>query len=94
MTYYEKRRRSTNFSQLDVANYLGMSYKRYKLIEKGDVKMPSRLINKFNELLHKGDNIHTLDKIEKKIEVDKWWEEMSKPGENGKYKLVDVKNLK
>ena len=84
MTYYEKKRKGTKLSQLDVANFLGMSYERYKLIERGDVKMPTRLINKFNELLHKDEKINDLEKMDKLSKIDKWWDEMRKPLSNNK----------
>ena len=35
---------------------LGVSYERYILIEKGLVKMPSNLIDKFNAIINKGKN--------------------------------------
>lgn len=100
VTYYEKKRRKTNLSQIEVANKLGISYDRYLLIERGKVKMPTNLIDKFNELINKGKGEHAIDKLNRKEIVEKWFDKMSQKSGWGKYKLnekikeFNIKNLK
>lgn len=84
-TIYRKRRRRTDLSQIEVANYLGISYDRYCLIERGDVKMPARLIDKFNEIMNKSKGETTIDRINREQEVNKWWKEVSKREKWGTY---------
>ena len=62
-TYYRKNRVKANIAPSDVAKELGLSYRRYTLIEKGIIKMPNDLINKFNEVINRGLNINKLDQL-------------------------------
>ena len=87
MTYYEKKRRKIGLSQIDVANQLGISYDRYLLIERGKVKMPTNLMDKFNELINRSKGERDIEKLERKRVVDEWWDEMSQKVGYGKYKL-------
>lgn len=74
----------------DMAKELGISYSRYKLIENGDVKMPTKLMDKFNEIVNKGSNNHKLERLENEKVVNDFWNEMSEPlGTYGDYKLKE-----
>lgn len=87
MTYYEKKRRALGLSQSEVANYLGISYKRYALIGRGKVKMPANLIDKFNELINKSKGERDIDRLNREEVVNNWWSEMSQKVGYGKYKI-------
>ena len=77
VTIYKRKRIKGGLSKADMARELGIDYKRYNLIERGDVKMPSRLIDKFNEIINRG-NENKLTSLEHGAEADKFWEEMCK----------------
>ena len=86
MTYYKKKRIAKGMSRSDIANALGIDYVRYDLIEKGEVKMPRNLIDKFNEVINKG-KINDIEKLNRDELVNQWWEEMKQKDENGNFKL-------
>ena len=86
MTYYKKKRMQKGMSKSDIANALGIDYERYNLIEKGLVKMPKNLIDKFNEIINRGE-INKIEKLSREQLVDQWWEEMKTKDENGKFNL-------
>lgn len=88
MTIWEKKRQKSGLTKADVAKELGLSYVRYSAIEKGDVKMPSNLINKFNELINRGAE-NKLANMQNTIAADKFWEEMKKQNEFGVYVIRD-----
>lgn len=88
MTIWEKKRQKSGLTKADVANELGLSYVRYTAIEKGDIKMPSNLINKFNELINRGAE-NKFANMQNTIEADKFWEEIKQQNEDGTYKLRD-----
>ena len=87
MTYYEKKRRALGLSQSEVANYLGISYKRYALIGRGKVKMPANLIDKFNELINKSKGERDIERLNREEIVNTWWNEMAQKVGHGKYKI-------
>lgn len=87
MTYYEKKRRKTSLTRSDVANYLNIDYKRYELIERGRVKMPKNLINKFNELMNKQKGEIKIDQLTREEKVNKWWDEIRVCYGQGEYGL-------
>ena len=87
LTYYEKKRRELGLSQSEVANYLGISYKRYALIGRGKVKMPANLIDKFNELINKSKGERTINRLNREEVVNAWWNEMAQKVGYGKYKI-------
>lgn len=89
MSYYCKKRRKAGLSKSEVANALGIDYKKYVLIDKGVVKMPNKLIDKFNELINKTKTENNIDRINRKEIVDKWWKEMSVKKKHGVYVLND-----
>jgi len=84
-TYYKKRIKS-GLSKTDMANELGIDYKRYNLIEGGDVKMPNKLMDKFNEIINRGKE-NKLNALEYGVEADTFWKEMSVRNADGSYKL-------
>lgn len=89
MSYYCKKRIKAGLSKSEVANALGIDYKRYVLIDKGVVKMPNKLIDKFNELMNKTKIETDIDRINRKEVVDKWWNEVSVKKKHGVYALND-----
>ena len=48
-TYYRKNRVKSNIAPSDIAKELGLSYRRYNLIEKGIIKMPKDLLREIAE---------------------------------------------
>lgn len=87
-TYYKRKRIKSGMSKSDISNELGIDYVKYNAIENGDVKMPSKLMDKFNEIINKG-NENVIIKGENKIKADEFWNEMMKNGSNGKRKIYD-----
>lgn len=88
MNYYLKKRLQSGLSKNDMANELGLSYIRYSAIERGDVKMPTSLIDKFNEIINRGKE-NEIAKTESEIKADKFWQEVSQLKENHTYVLHD-----
>lgn len=89
-TYYKRKRKRAGLAQSDMAKELGIDYKKYNLIENGVVKMPSKLIDKFNEIVNKGDNNHKLDRLNNEQVVNDFWNEISQSsGKYGDYKLKE-----
>lgn len=99
MTYYEKKRRKTTLTRSDVANYLNIDYDRYELIERGKVKMPKNLINKFNELINKQKGEVRVEQLNREQIVNEWWDKVRVKKGIGKYGLTEymdkfnIKNL-
>ena len=87
--YYHKRYKA-GLTRSEVANYLEVDYERYILWEQGELEMPSKYIDKFNELIHRAKKDHNIDRMNHEREVNEWWEEMRQKDENGKYKLNEV----
>lgn len=86
MNYYEKKRKKSGLSKSDMAIELGLTYARYISIERGDVKMPSKLIDKFNEIVNRGKE-NELTNVENNIKADEFWEDVKQLREDGKYVL-------
>ena len=42
----------------------------------------------FNEIINKGKNVHTLERLDKQMDIDTFWNEITIK-ENGQYKLMD-----
>lgn len=74
MNIYKKKRQKINMSEVDMAKKLGMDLVKYKFVEKGLMKMPKELINKFNKIIDDGA-INKIDELEHKKEVESWFEE-------------------
>lgn len=89
MTYYEKKRRKTTLTRSDVANYLNIDYDRYELIERGKVKMPKNLINKFNELINKQKGEVRVEQLNREQIVNEWWDKVRVKKGIGKYGLTE-----
>lgn len=85
---YLKKRMKSGLSKTDVAKELGISYRRYNLIEGGDVKMPSNLIDKFNEIINRGKE-NKIISLENSQDADKMWEELSSKNELGVAKIYE-----
>ena len=77
-TYYKNKRNKAGLSQSDMAKELGIPCVKYEQIEKGEIKMPKRLIDKFNEIISRGNNIHSLEKLEHEREVNEYIDWLSK----------------
>lgn len=86
VTMYGKRRKKSGLSKVDMARELGVDYKRYNLIERGDVIMPTKLIDKFNEIVNRGKE-NTLMSLQNGSDAKEYWDAMCKKDENGKYVL-------
>lgn len=88
MNYYLKKRVQSGFTKSDMANELGIDYNRYVAIEKGSVKMPLNLIDKFNEVINKGKE-NEITKIENNIKADEFWQKVKQKNSQGKYILTE-----
>ena len=87
MNYYLKKRLQQNIKRSDMANMLGLDYNFYQAIEKGSVKMPLNLIDKFNEIINRGKENDIIG-VENKIKADEFWNEASQKDETGRYILI------
>ena len=91
MGSYMRKRRKSGLSVLDVASELNIPYNKYLEIERGEVKMPKNLIDKFNELINRGKNINQLNRTQKEIEINNWFNDMTtKIDDKGTYKLNEL----
>lgn len=81
--FIKKRRIQKGFDQSDMANLLGIDCQKYAAIERGDRKMPTNLIDKFNKILEKGKNEVQLEHLTREQEVENWLEEMRQPTDDG-----------
>jgi len=88
MNYYLKKRLNSDIKRSDMANMLGLDYNFYHAIEKGSVKMPINLINKFNEIINKGKENEILG-VENTIRANEFWEQMHKKDSTGRWELVN-----
>lgn len=91
MNRWKYKRKRSGISDYNMAYELNIPYKKYLEIERGEVKMPSNLIDKFNELINRGKNINQLNNRQKEIEINNWFDDMTtKSGDGGTYKLNDI----
>ena len=88
MTIWKKKRQVSGLSRTDMANELGLNYKYYNAIEKGDVKMPSNLIDKFNEIINRGKQ-NELTNVENNVKADEFWNTVKQKKPDGGYVLTD-----
>ncbi|MBR5227539.1 MAG: helix-turn-helix transcriptional regulator [Clostridia bacterium] len=88
MTLYQKKRVQNNIKRVDMARMLGLDYNYYCAIEKGEIKMPMNLIDKFSEIINRGKE-NKIDEINNKLEADKFWEQMNAKDETGRFELVN-----
>ena len=75
-TKYQTKRYEMGLSKEKMANLLGLSYVKYDSIEKGEVKMPLNLIDKFNEILKRGRFLNKLEESNDKKLIDDWFASM------------------
>lgn len=87
--YYYKRHR-TGLTRSEMANALEVDYERYMLWEQGVLNMPSKYIDKFNEIIHRKKGEHQIERLNHEREVNEWWEEMRQKDERGNYKLNEL----
>ncbi len=89
-TVYYSKRHKAGLTRSEVANALEVDYDRYVLWEQGDLDMPSKYIDKFNEIIHRAKKDHNIDRLNHEREVNDWWEEMRQKDEDGNYKLNEI----
>ena len=75
-TMWRKKRAQSGMTCVDMAKELGVEYKKYKAIERGEIKMPNKLMDKFNEIINRGKNVHKLEQLNKQIDIDAFWNEV------------------
>lgn len=88
MNYYLKKRLHNNIARSDMANMLGVNYNFYLAVEKGSVKMPLNLMDKFNEIINRGKENEIIG-VESKVNADEFWDQMSKKDETGRWELIN-----
>ena len=89
-TVYYLKRHKAGMTRSEMANALEVDYERYVLWEKGVLDMPSKYIDKFNEIIHRTKKDHNIDRLNHEREVNEWWEEMRSKNEKGNYKMNDI----
>ena len=89
MSVWRKRRLKRGLSVSEVANYLDINYDKYLLIDKGEIKMPNKYIEKFNDLINRNKGELNINKLTREQIVNEWWNTMSTRNETGKFKLYD-----
>ena len=87
MNYYLKKRLQIHIPRSDMANMLGLNYNFYYAIERGEIKMPINLIDKFNEIINKGKE-NEITALNNTMDADKFWEQMHQKDETGRWELV------
>jgi len=88
MGYYGKRRIKSGLSKSDIANELGIDIKKYNLVERGEIRMPTNLIDKFNQIVNRGVNENKIIKLEREKEVTEWFKDMTTV-KNGRLKIYE-----
>lgn len=86
-TIWKKRRLKKGLHISEVANYLDISYEKYALIDKGDIKMPNKYIEKFNKLMNKSKGETSIDRLTREEIVNEWWDKMSQKKGHGQFNL-------
>jgi DNA-binding XRE family transcriptional regulator len=87
-TVWRKKRAQSGMTRADMAKELGVEYNKYKAMERGEIKMPNKLMDKFNEIISRGKNVHKLEQLDKQMEIDSFWFDVTIK-ENGQYRLMD-----
>ena len=77
MNYFRKKRQEKGIKSSDMARMLGIDYNKYIEIDRGDRKMPTNLIDKFNEIISRGKNEIKLETLNNEKEINDWFEKMS-----------------
>lgn len=87
MNFIKKNRLKAKLSVSEMANKLDIPYIKYKSIDEGFVKMPTNLMDKFNEIVGNIDGTNNIEKLNREQLVNEWWEEMCQKQAHGTYKL-------
>lgn len=82
MNNYKNKRLKSGLTQSDMATELGLSTTRYKAIEKGLVKMPKDLIDKFYNIIETKTN--SFEIMNKREYIEDWFSKLLNEEENGK----------
>ena len=88
MTIWRKKRQASGLTKADMANELGLNYGFYSAIEKGDVKMPLNMIDRFNEIINRGKE-NRLTSVQNTAKADEFWEQVKQQREDGTYILTE-----
>ena len=76
MTVYERKRKRVGLTSSEMAKLLEVKSDLYDCWEKGDITMPSLFIDKFNRIINRGKQELKIESINRKEEVEKWWNEI------------------
>ena len=87
-TIWRKKRAQSGMTRADMAKELGVEYNKYKAMERGEINMPSKLMDKFNEIVNRGKGIHKLEQLDNQASIDAFWYDVTRK-ENGQYKLME-----
>ena len=94
---FVKKRKEANIEQTDMAERLGISPKLYEEIERNQRPMPSNLMNKFFGIVNsakKESNKERLEKAQKEVEVNDFYEEITKDSKQGLLNYMEKFNIK
>lgn len=86
-TIWSEKRTKAGLKRSELASELGISYERYVLIEKGLVKMPTDLVDKFNEIIAKDKQEVVIDRLENEKTIDAYVEWLITIDKNGNLNL-------
>ena len=86
---WRKMRMKTGLTISDVANYIDVDYKKYEAIDRGIVKMPSRYIDKFNELIKRSKGENKIQQLNREEVVNEWWASMCERKGRGVFGLSE-----
>lgn len=93
MNRWKYKRKKSGISDYNMAYELNIPYKKYLEIERGEVKMPSNLIDKFNQIIHRGTSANQLSNMQRDSKVNEWFEDVTKKvDDKGKLKLKELMN--
>ena len=87
-TMWRKKRAQSGMSRADMAKELGVEYNKYRAMERGEIQMPSKLMDKFNEIINRGQHVNKLEQLDNQTNIDTFWNDVTVK-ENGQYKLMN-----
>lgn len=89
---YHARRAKSGLNRYDIAKELGIPYDKYVQIEKGEIAMPSCLLDKFNSIVSRGQKINKIEVMSKEKGVSEWIEQMrvKRSDTKGDFELLNV----
>lgn len=76
MTVYERKRKRVGLTNSEMAKLMEVKFDLYDCWEKGEITMPSSFIDKFNRIINRGKQDLKIESINRKEEVEKWWNEI------------------